>query len=116
MNSQQRSTPERKLTEVDKPVLERWGRRARYRLAHEIARTYMRWKLPLVERKRQKALERAFEITKYHALKNKNGNVIGFPTLLILAFIYYLQIAISRLSKLMHLPTQMSGQESFMLV
>lgn len=47
------------------------------RLAHTIARAYMRRKLPWSERKRRKALEQAFETMKYYAIKNENGRLRG---------------------------------------
>ena len=41
----------------------------------------MRWKLPWIERKRQKALESAFETTERSAHKNRNGKMKGVSTL-----------------------------------
>lgn len=51
----------------------------------------MRQKLPHTERKRRKALEAAFETTKYYAIKNENGKFKGLSTLYNIAL--YLLIA-----------------------
>jgi len=66
----------RRLLDQPKPVVQRWMQRKVKILASAAARAIMRWRLPRTERKRKKALEEAFEVTKYYAAKNEHG---GFP-------------------------------------
>lgn len=81
----------RRLGAQPKPVVQRWWRLKSLKLAHKVARAYMRWKLPWKERKRRAALKSAFETTKYWAIKNENGKFQGFSTLYNIAL--YLLIA-----------------------
>jgi hypothetical protein len=67
----------RRLRDSPRPVVERWMRRKGMKLAHAIARAYMRRSLPRSERKRRKALEQTFETIKHYAIKNENGRFRG---------------------------------------
>ena len=81
----------RRLRDAPKPVIERWMRIKGIRWAHTISRAYMRLKLPISERNRRKALERAFETIKYYAIKNENGRFRGTSVIFNMAL--YLLIA-----------------------
>lgn len=81
MRHPQRPQPTRRLTDVPKPVRQRWARRIRYRWALRLARAVMRQILPIKERKRRKALEQTFETIKNFAHKQENGRMKGVSTL-----------------------------------
>jgi hypothetical protein len=69
------------LSDVPKPVVQRYMRRRMSSLAHAVARMFMRWRLPWLERKQKKALEAAFETAKKYAMKNEHGR---FPAVSLL--------------------------------
>src|ERR1700759_4775427 len=72
----------RRLGDAPKPVRERWAPRKRRKWAYAVSRAYMRWKLPRTERKRRKALEGAFESTRYWATRNEHGKMTSVSTLM----------------------------------
>lgn len=81
MNRKEKHTP-RRLSDVPKPVRERWASLKRRKWARQISRAYMRWKLPRTERARKRTLEETFEALRYWAARYEDSRMSGVKTLL----------------------------------
>ncbi|MDH2340992.1 hypothetical protein [Bradyrhizobium sp. SSUT77] len=77
MKSPNEQKRKRRLSDVPKPVRERWMHIKGLRWAKAIARAYMRWRLPIAERRRRKALIKTFQTVKHYAIKSENGRFRG---------------------------------------
>src|SRR5689334_22025930 len=67
----------RRLLAQPQPVIERWMRRKMIRVAHRLARKWVRWKLARSEQQRNAALLSAFDTIKHYAIKNERGRFAG---------------------------------------
>src|SRR5258706_4255933 len=83
--------PRKRLLDQPKPVIRRWVGIKMVAKAHAVSRAIMRRRLPRLERARRKALDQAFETTKYYAIKNEHGTFHGVSILMNIGF--YLLLA-----------------------